>query len=52
VPLLSEETALSLATWLRGASLAGMVLVALLTIYSGVQFGWVNWKALKLHDLS
>ncbi len=52
LPLFSQETGAVLAAWLRGVSRAGMVLVALLTIYSGVQFGWVNWKALKLHDLS
>ena len=52
LPLFSEATALGLVVSLRILSHTGMVLVALLTIYSGVQFGWVNWKALKLHDLS
>jgi len=36
---------------LRGASLVGIVLVAAYTIYSGIQFAWVNWNALKLHQM-
>jgi CDP-diacylglycerol--glycerol-3-phosphate 3-phosphatidyltransferase len=34
------------------ASLIGIVLVALYTVYSGVQFARVNWKILKLDNLS
>ena len=36
--------------WLRSCSMWGIVAVAVYTVYSGAQFGWANWKALKLHD--
>ena len=32
-------------------SLIGIILVAVYTIYSGIQFTWANWNALKLHQL-
>lgn len=32
-------------------SLYGIVAVAIYTITSGIQFTWVNWNALKLHQL-
>ena len=36
---------------LRGVSLVGIILVAAYTIYSGIQFAWENWNALKLHQM-
>ncbi|MBW7865630.1 MAG: CDP-diacylglycerol--glycerol-3-phosphate 3-phosphatidyltransferase [Candidatus Hydrogenedentes bacterium] len=51
-PWMGDPLRETLGGWLSGLSLAGMVVVALYTLYSGAQFGWVNWKALKLHDLS
>ena len=39
-------------TWgLEYLSLIGIILVAVYTIYSGIQFTWANWNALKLHQL-
>ncbi len=38
-------------TGLEYLSLTGIILVAMYTIYSGVQFTWANWNALKLHQL-
>ena len=40
-----------LAYYLRGVSLVGIILVAAYTIYSGIQFAWENWNALKLHQM-
>ena len=52
VPALQEQLpAALLASWLRGASLLGIILVAAYTLYSGIQFAWVNWNALKLHQM-
>lgn len=36
---------------LQYLSLIGIILVAVYTIYSGMQFTWANWNALKLHEL-
>ncbi len=41
----------SLANGLEYLSLIGIIFVAAYTIYSGVQFAWVNWNALKLHQM-
>ncbi len=45
-----------LVRWFGGAvktsSLWAAVAVALLTVYSGFQFAWINWKALKLDSSS
>jgi len=38
-------------TGLEYISLVGIILVAGYTIYSGVQFTWANWNALKLHQM-
>lgn len=52
VPALQEQLpAALLASWLRGASLLGIIFVAAYTLYSGIQFAWVNWNALKLHQM-
>jgi len=52
IPTLQENLpAEMLAYSLRGVSLAGIILVAAYTIYSGIQFAWVNWHALKLHQM-
>ncbi len=45
------EALASAGSALRVASCAGMIVVAVYTIVSGAQFGWANWKALKLHEL-
>ncbi len=39
------------SAWLEYLSLGGIILVAVYTIYSGIQFTWVNWNALRLHQL-
>lgn len=39
------------AVGLEYISLIGIILVAAYTIYSGVQFTWANWNALKLHQM-
>lgn len=39
------------AVGLEYVSLAGIILVAAYTIYSGLQFTWANWNALKLHQM-
>ena len=44
-----EQAAYS--AWLEHLSLAGIILVAVYTLYSGIQFTWVNWNALRLHQL-
>ena len=36
---------------LQYLSLGGIILVAAYTLYSGIQFTWVNWNALKLHQM-
>ena len=36
--------------WLRFCSMWGIIAVSVYTVWSGAQFGWANWKALKLHD--
>ena len=36
---------------LENLSLVGIIAVTVYTIYSGVQFTWANWNALKLHQL-
>lgn len=36
---------------LEYVSLGGIIVVAIYTVYSGVQFTWANWNALKLHQL-
>lgn len=52
IPALQEKLpAEMLAYSLRGLSLVGIILVAAYTIYSGIQFTWVNWNALKLHQM-
>ncbi|HDP35305.1 MAG TPA: CDP-diacylglycerol--glycerol-3-phosphate 3-phosphatidyltransferase [Candidatus Hydrogenedentes bacterium] len=40
-----------LTAGLQYLSLAGIVFVAAYTIYSGAQFTWANWNALKLHQM-
>ncbi len=41
----------TLMTGLEYLSLVGIIFVAAYTIYSGVQFTWANWTALKLHQM-
>ena len=38
--------------WLHYCSMWGIIAVSVYTVWSGAQFGWANWKALKLHDAS
>ncbi len=38
------------SAWLHYFSMWGIIAVSVYTVYSGAQFGWANWKALKLHD--
>ena len=49
-PMISGN-ALFLKAVLQYSSLGGIILVAAYTIYSGIQFAWVNWNALKLHQM-
>jgi len=54
VPALSALLPGERATYSWGLeylSLIGIILVAVYTIYSGIQFTWANWNALKLHQL-
>ena len=54
VPALSALVPGERATYSWGLeylSLIGIILVAVYTIYSGIQFTWANWNALKLHQL-
>lgn len=54
VPALSAVLPGERATYSWGLeylSLIGIILVAVYTIYSGIQFTWANWNALKLHQL-
>jgi CDP-diacylglycerol--glycerol-3-phosphate 3-phosphatidyltransferase len=52
IPALQEILPADLtAYYLRGVSLVGIILVAAYTIYSGIQFTWENWNALKLHQM-
>ena len=36
--------------WLQFCSMWGIIAVSVYTVWSGAQFGWANWTALKLHD--
>ena len=49
-PMFSDNAAFLKAT-LQHLSLGGIIIVAAYTIYSGIQFTWVNWNALKLHQM-
>ena len=52
VPAWQEQLpAALLKDCLNWSSLVGIILVAAYTIYSGIQFTWVNWNALKLHQM-
>lgn len=54
VPALQQplaDNAQTLQSTLQYLSLGGIILVAAYTIYSGIQFTWVNWNALKLHQM-
>jgi len=48
--MLSNNAAF-LKEMLQHLSLGGIIIVAAYTIYSGIQFTWVNWNALKLHQM-